>query len=128
MGRHSIPFEDEDIPTIIDVIEVPDDMLLSRHEQQRMYYGPDPHATDVLPKTPAQELLTEVMADELNDLIAADTTDDPKHQELIRWRKRFVFVLWALFILGLMLGGLCLAIALMQYTNGCPASRPGLLR
>jgi hypothetical protein len=131
MGRHSVPVEQDDTDTVIDVIEVPEDAPLGRHEQlrdhQRMYYGPDPHATDVLPKTPAQEL-TETMADELNDLIAADTpTEDAQHQELIRWRKRFVYVLWALFVLGLVLGGLCLAIALVQYTNGCPApSRPAL--
>ena len=127
MGRHSIPFEADDTDTVIDVMEVPEDAPIGRHEQQRMYYGPDPHATDVLPKTTVQEL-TEVMADELNELIAADTaaTDDAKHQELIRWRKRFVFVLWALFALGVILGGLCLAIFITRYTNGgCPDVRPG---
>jgi hypothetical protein len=125
MGRHSVPFED-DTDTVIDVLEVPEDQVMGRHEMARMYYGPDPHATDVLPK----QQFTEADAEELKATITVEVPDqdeDARHRQLVRQRERFVIVLWALFVLGVILGGLALAMYVTDYTNGgCPDVRPGV--
>ena len=138
MGRHS-KFDDD--TTTVDVIPVvpeeakveivtPEELIQMktaqpepRHRLEFMFKGF--HHTDELPKV--SDLLTTDDVEQLREQVSESDDEQARHAQLLKQRERFIVALWALFLLGLILGGLCLAIWLTDYSHGgCPVLRPGL--
>ena len=112
MGRHSKIHDDTTTVDVIPLVEKPMD---STQLPQQLVDKVNHHFTPMFKGMDHTDQIS-AQPDIDGDIKLTDS-------EMLKWRKRFVFALWALVALGCVLGTLSLAMWLVDYGHGCPAPR-----